>query len=78
MASDNTKQPPWIAPQALNGVKLPKIKIYNSLTRNKDDFTPADPKGGTVTWYACGPTVYEDAHLGHAKITCRPTLFVAS
>lgn len=21
----------------------------------------------TVTWYACGPTVYEDAHLGHAK-----------
>jgi cysteinyl-tRNA synthetase len=67
MASDNTKQPPWIAPQALNGVKLPKIKIYNSLTRNKDDFTPADPKGETVTWYACGPTVYEDTHLGHAK-----------
>jgi cysteinyl-tRNA synthetase len=67
MTSDGTKQPPWIAPRAHSGVKLPNIKIYNSLTRNKDDFIPADPKGQTVTWYACGPTVYEDAHLGHAK-----------
>ncbi|KAK4204995.1 tRNA synthetases class I (C) catalytic domain-containing protein [Triangularia verruculosa] len=66
MASDSRKQPRWIAPQA-HDVELPKLKIYNSLTRTKDDFIPLDPAGKTVTWYACGPTVYEDAHLGHAK-----------
>ncbi|KAM5347080.1 hypothetical protein ACJ41O_010085 [Fusarium nematophilum] len=43
------------------------MKIYNSLARSKDDFVPADPAGKMVTWYGCGPTVYEDAHLGHAK-----------
>ncbi|KFY46119.1 hypothetical protein V494_00607 [Pseudogymnoascus sp. VKM F-4513 (FW-928)] len=67
MASDGRKQPPWIAPQAQPGAQLPRLKIYNSLTRTKDDFVPVDPTGKMVTWYACGPTVYEDAHLGHAK-----------
>ncbi|KAK4161940.1 tRNA synthetases class I (C) catalytic domain-containing protein [Cladorrhinum sp. PSN259] len=69
MASDSArKQPPWITPQpGPNAAQLPRLKIYNSLTRNKDDFVPADPAGKVVTWYACGPTVYEDAHLGHAK-----------
>ncbi|KAK3984348.1 tRNA synthetases class I (C) catalytic domain-containing protein [Cladorrhinum sp. PSN332] len=66
-STDGTKQPPWIAPQLAPDVQLPQLKIYNSLTRNKDDFVPVDPTGNTVTWYACGPTVYEDAHLGHAK-----------
>lgn len=28
---------------------------------------PIDPQGNKVTWYACGPTVYDDAHLGHAR-----------
>lgn len=28
---------------------------------------PKDPKGKQVTWYCCGPTVYDDAHLGHAR-----------
>jgi len=67
MASDARKQPPWIPPQARPDAPLPRLKIYNSLTRSKDDFVPVDPTGKTVTWYACGPTVYEDAHLGHAK-----------
>jgi cysteinyl-tRNA synthetase len=48
-------------------VQLPPIKILNSLTRFKNDFIPADPEGKTVTWYTCGPTVYDDAHLGHAR-----------
>ncbi|KAK3313798.1 tRNA synthetases class I (C) catalytic domain-containing protein [Apodospora peruviana] len=65
MASDCRRQPPWIAPQAQPDAQLPRLKIYNSLTRSKDDFVPVDSK--MVTWYACGPTVYEDAHLGHAK-----------
>lgn len=67
MASDGRKQPPWIRPQARPGCQLPRLKIYNSLTRSKDDFVPLDPTGKMVTWYGCGPTVYEDAHLGHAK-----------
>ncbi|KAK0628533.1 tRNA synthetases class I (C) catalytic domain-containing protein [Bombardia bombarda] len=67
MASDGRKQPPWIPPQARPDAQLPRLKIYNSLTRSKDDFVPVDPTGKMVTWYACGPTVYEDAHLGHAK-----------
>lgn len=41
--------------------------VYNNLTRSKHDFVPIDPIGKVVTWDACGPTVYEDAHLGHAK-----------
>lgn len=41
------------------------LRLYNSLTRNKDDFVPL--KKGRVGVYVCGPTVYGDAHLGHAK-----------
>ncbi|KAK4985704.1 cysteinyl-tRNA synthetase [Elasticomyces elasticus] len=41
------------------------IQIYNSLKRKKVPFEPIDPTN--VTWYACGPTVYDDAHLGHAR-----------
>ena len=67
MASDSRKQPPWVHPQAHPNAQLPRLKIYNSLTRSKNDFVPADPTGKMVTWYACGPTVYEDAHLGHGK-----------
>ncbi|KAJ3567794.1 hypothetical protein NPX13_g6648 [Xylaria arbuscula] len=67
MASDGRKQPPWIPPQAQPDAQVPRLRIDNSLTRGKDDFVPADPTGKAVTWYACGPTVYEDAHLGHAK-----------
>ncbi|VBB83961.1 Putative Cysteinyl-tRNA synthetase [Podospora comata] len=54
-------------PQKAHDARLPLLKIYNSLTRTKNDFIPVDPTGEIVTWYACGPTVYEDAHLGHAK-----------
>lgn len=67
MVSDDRTQPRWIPPQGQHDVQLPRLKIYNSLTRRTDDFIPVDPKREEVTWYACGPTVYEDAHLGHAK-----------
>lgn len=67
MASDGRKQPSWFAPRARPDAQLPQLKIYNSLTRSKDDFVLVDPTGKIVTWYACGPTVYDDAHLGHAK-----------
>ncbi|KAI1317630.1 cysteinyl-tRNA synthetase [Xylariaceae sp. FL0255] len=67
MASETPKQMPWQRPLAQSDARLPRLKIYNSLTRKKDNFVPIDATGKTVTWYACGPTVYEDAHLGHAK-----------
>jgi len=39
--------------------------IYNTLTRKKERFEPINPP--FVGLYACGPTVYGDAHLGHAR-----------
>ena len=40
------------------------IRIYNTLTRRKDDFVTLEP--GKVRLYVCGPTVYSKAHVGHA------------
>ena len=41
------------------------LKIYNSLTRAKETFTPISP--GKVGMYVCGMTVYDYCHLGHAR-----------
>lgn len=41
------------------------LTIYNTLTREKEVFTPIVP--GRVGMYVCGPTVYSDAHIGHGK-----------
>ena len=42
-----------------------KLTIYNTLTRRKEEFVPLNPP--YVGMYVCGPTVYGDAHLGHAR-----------
>ena len=41
------------------------IKLYNTLTRSKQEFLPIDPD--RVRMYVCGPTVYDRAHLGNAR-----------
>lgn len=41
------------------------IKIYNTLTREKEDFVPI--KCGEVSMYVCGPTVYNYIHIGNAR-----------
>ncbi len=41
------------------------IKIHNSLTRKKEEFRPL--KKGRVSMYVCGPTVYDEPHIGHAR-----------
>ena len=41
------------------------LEVYNYLTREKEPFEPLQE--GHVGMYACGPTVYDHAHLGHAK-----------
>lgn len=44
---------------------MSELKIYNSLTRQKELFTPITP--GYVGMYVCGPTVSGESHLGHAR-----------
>ncbi|XP_058999842.1 probable cysteine--tRNA ligase, mitochondrial isoform X4 [Mustela lutreola] len=40
------------------------VKVYNSLTRRKDPLIVSS--ADAASWYSCGPTVYDHAHLGHA------------
>jgi cysteinyl-tRNA synthetase len=40
-------------------------KVYNSLTRQKEEFQPLEP--GRIKMYVCGVTVYDFCHLGHAR-----------
>lgn len=44
---------------------MQELKLYNSLNRKKELFKPVSE--GNVGMYVCGPTVYGDAHLGHAR-----------
>lgn len=41
------------------------LRLFNTLTRQLEVFVPADP--GKVTFYSCGPTVYDDAHIGNFR-----------
>ena len=42
------------------------LKLYNTLTRSKQDFVPIEP--GRVRMYVCGMTVYDYCHIGHARV----------
>ena len=67
---------PWSVKIAFNNFnkihKDTKIKdtkmlnLYNTLTRQKEAFSPIDPKN--VRMYVCGMTVYDYCHLGHARV----------
>ena len=41
------------------------MKLFNSLTRKKEEFKTMEP--GVVKMYACGPTVYDFFHIGNAR-----------
>ena len=43
----------------------PSLKVYNSLSREKEVFEPMNE--GQVGMYVCGPTVYSDVHLGNCR-----------
>ncbi|WFD42474.1 cysteine--tRNA ligase [Malassezia psittaci] len=53
----------WIMPKPEEAE--PELRVYNSLTRSKDLFKPI--RARHVTWYNCGPTVYDASHMGHAR-----------
>ncbi len=44
---------------------IPKLKVFNSLTKQKEEFIPINPP--YVGMYVCGPTVYNDVHLGNVR-----------
>ena len=41
------------------------LKLFNTLSRSIQEFTPLDPAGKQVGMYCCGPTVYDFAHIGN-------------
>ncbi len=41
------------------------MQLYNTISKQKEEFIPIEPKKAKI--YICGPTVYDDAHLGHAR-----------
>ena len=65
----NIAQKPLILPDIRNQQKTATMEntlhIYNSMDRKKEEFKPNNPPN--VGMYVCGPTVYGDAHLGHAR-----------
>jgi cysteinyl-tRNA synthetase len=48
------------------------LRLFNSLTGNKDEFKPIRP--GRVGLYSCGPTVYDEVHLGNLRAFLLPDL----
>ncbi|EFA76443.1 cysteinyl-tRNA synthetase [Heterostelium album PN500] len=56
------EQPEWFKPAG----QPSELQIYNSLTSSKVPFTPISG-GKSVSWYICGPTVYDASHMGHAR-----------
>lgn len=62
-ASSACRQPEWHVPQPQKG--RDDLKVFNSMTRSVVPFIPAE--GNLIRWYSCGPTVYDSAHIGHAR-----------
>jgi cysteinyl-tRNA synthetase len=60
MSESKTVYPPWHGPFG-----DAELKTNNSLTGTKTPFVPKE--GNKVSMYICGPTVYDSAHMGHAR-----------
>jgi len=51
-----------------NSSTMAELKIHNTLALGGREPVPFIPiEEGKVSWYACGPTVYDHSHLGHAR-----------
>jgi len=62
---ETRKAPEWTAPRG-GGAKGDPVMVNNSLAPG-GLVSLVPEKGNTFTWYGCGPTVYDSAHLGHAR-----------
>merc|ERR1719403_340747 len=54
------QQPEWAPPKREGVDQEPTLTLFNSLTRQKEVFVSQQDK--RVTWYNCGPTVYDASH----------------
>src|SRR5579863_296083 len=43
------------------------LKLFNTLSRSIEEFTPLDAAGKQVGMYCCGPTVHDSAHIGNFR-----------
>jgi cysteinyl-tRNA synthetase len=59
------KSPPRPQDETFAEANPAQMRLYNTLTRRKEDFAPIDPRA--VRLYVCGPTVYDFAHIGNAR-----------
>jgi cysteinyl-tRNA synthetase len=59
------KSPPHPRDETPANATDARLRLYNTLTRSKEDFAPIDPSA--VRLYVCGPTVYDFAHIGNAR-----------
>lgn len=58
----------WTPPAGADQQAPGTLMLYNSLNDEKVPFVPtAGPGSKQITWYTCGPTVYDSAHMGHAR-----------
>lgn len=56
---------PEAALTEINTKAIPKLHLYNTMSRQKEVFTPR--QSNTVSMYVCGVTVYDYSHIGHAR-----------
>ncbi|MBT4213914.1 MAG: cysteine--tRNA ligase, partial [Porticoccaceae bacterium] len=49
----------------MTDIETPKLFLYNTLGKTKQQFQPIDPN--RITMYVCGPTVYNRVHIGNAR-----------
>lgn len=63
---NGVQQPRWIRPTPALVSHDPQLQIMNSLTRQKESFISMTGDQ-SLTWYMCGPTVYAESHMGHAR-----------
>jgi len=59
-SATSTDKRTWYRPEGSS-----ELKLFNSLTKEKNEFVANG--GKQVTWYSCGPTVYDASHMGHAR-----------
>ncbi len=63
--SPRAKRSPWARKRRRADVSPRPIRLYNTLSRQTEEVVPVDP--GTLGIYVCGMTVYDHAHVGHAR-----------